>query len=131
MADLLHAMSRSTAFGIAFQRGMFAELFRESGYEVRNLSELGPEGKDVHFTHAVDAFFREGGGAPPVCARERGRLGRARITFMEALLGVFVRADDPAAAWPTLRAGDSHFRCSPGWCSISGGSRRSCVTCGP
>ena len=86
-----------TASGIAFQRGMFAELFRESGYEVRNLSELGPHGRDVHYTHSVEAFFREGGGAPPVWARANGVdsvvLG---ITFMEELLGVFVRADDPA-----------------------------------
>ena len=86
-----------TASGIAFQRGMFAELFRGSGYEVRNLRELGPSGKDVHYTHSVDAFFREGGGAPPVWARANGVdsvvLG---ITFMEELLGVFVRADDPA-----------------------------------
>ena len=88
-----------TASGIAFQRGLFTELFRESGYEVRNLSEFGPESKDVHYTHAVEAFFREGGGARPVCARANGVdsvvLG---ITFMEALLGVFVRADDPAGS---------------------------------
>ena len=86
-----------TASGVAFQRGMFAESFRESGYEVRDLSELGPHCRDVHYTHAVEAFFREGGGAPPVWARANGVdsvvLG---ITFMEELLGVFVRADDPA-----------------------------------
>ena len=88
-----------TASGIAFQRGMFAELFRESGYEVLNLSKLGPRGKDVHYTHSVEAFFREGGGAPPVWARANGVdsvvLG---ITFMEELLGIFVRADDPAGS---------------------------------
>ena len=86
-----------TASGVAFQRGMFAESFRESGYEVRGLSELGPDRRDVHYTHAVESFFREGGGAPPVWARANGVdsvvLG---ITFMEELLGVFVRADDPA-----------------------------------
>ena len=86
-----------TASGIAFQRGMFAESFRESGYEVRDLDELGPHCKDVHYTHAIEDFFREGGGAPPVWARANGVdsvvLG---ITFMEELLGVFVRADDPA-----------------------------------
>ena len=105
-----------TASGIAFQRGMFEELFRESGYEVRDLSELGPHCRDVHYTNAIEAFFREGGGAPPVWARANGVdsvvLG---ITFMEELLGVFVRAEDPARsvadlagrrlalpAWPRL-----------------------------
>jgi len=76
---------------------MFVELFRESGYEVRDLSELGPHYNDVHYSHAIEAFFREGGGAPPVWARANGVdsvvLG---ITFMEELLGVFVRAEDPA-----------------------------------
>ena len=88
-----------TASGIAFQRGMFAELFRESGYEVRALNELGPQCRDVHYTHAIETFFREGGGAPPVWARANAVdsvvLG---ITFMEELLGVFVRADDPAGS---------------------------------
>ncbi|MCY4469856.1 MAG: hypothetical protein OXC08_14170 [Thiotrichales bacterium] len=41
-----------TASGVAFQRGMFAELFRESGYEVCDLSELGSDCRDVHYTHA-------------------------------------------------------------------------------
>ena len=88
-----------TASGIAFQRGMFADLFRESGYEVRALSEFGPQCRDVHYTHAIETFFREGGGAPPVWARANAVdsvvLG---ITFMEELLGVFVRADDPAGS---------------------------------
>ena len=58
----------------------------------------------MHYTHAVEAFFREGGGAPPVWARANGVdwvvLG---VTFMEELLGVFVRADDPAGSVADLR----------------------------
>ena len=53
-----------TTPGVAFQRRMFAELFRESGYDVRDLNELGPDSRDVHYTHAVESFFREGGGTP-------------------------------------------------------------------
>jgi sulfonate transport system substrate-binding protein len=86
-----------TASGVAFQRGMFAASFHGTDYEVRDLSELGPDFKNAHYTHSVENFFREGGGAPPVWARANGVdsvvLG---ITFMEELLGVFVRADDPA-----------------------------------
>ena len=93
-----------TASGIAFQRGMFAESFRDSGYEVRDLSELGPQCRDVHYTHAIATFFREGGGAPPVWARANGVdsvvLG---ITFMEELLGVFVRAEDTVRTVADLR----------------------------
>ena len=86
-----------TASGIAFQRGMFAASFQDSGYEVRNLSELGAPYHNVHYTHAIEAFFREGGGAPPVWARANGADSVVlAITFMEELLGVFVRADDPA-----------------------------------
>jgi ABC-type nitrate/sulfonate/bicarbonate transport system substrate-binding protein len=82
---------------------MFAEAFKDSSYEVRNIVELGPASQDVHYTHAIEMFFREGGGAPPVWARANGVdsvvLG---ITFMEELLGVFVRADDPAKTMADL-----------------------------
>ena len=92
-----------TASGVAFQTGMFAEAFKGSSYEVRNIVELGPASQDVHYTHAIEMFFREGGGAPPVWARANGVdsvvLG---ITFMEELLGVFVRADDPAGSMVDL-----------------------------
>ena len=86
-----------TASGIAFQTGMFAEAFEESDYVVPNITELGPDHQDVHYTHSIDMFIREGGVAPPVWARANGVdsvvLG---ITFMEEFQGVFVRADDPA-----------------------------------
>ena len=87
-----------TASGIAFQRRMFESLFRDTHYEVRDLSELGPAHRDSHYTHSVRLFFREGGGAPPLWARAGGvdsvLLG---ITFMEETLGIFVRAGDPAS----------------------------------
>ena len=92
-----------TASGIAFQRRMFDPVFRGTAYEVRDLRELGPDHRNAHYTHSIQHFFREGGGAPPVWARSRGvdsvLLG---ITFMEETLGIFVRADDPASTIPDL-----------------------------
>lgn len=88
-----------TASGVAFQTGMFADAFAESDYVVPNIAELGPGHQDVHYTHSIDMFIREGGVAPPVWARANGvdsvMFG---ITFMEEFQGVFVRTDDPAAS---------------------------------
>ena len=88
-----------TASGVAFQTGMFADAFAESDYVVTNITELGPGHQDVHYTHSIDMFIREGGIAPPVWARANGidsvMFG---ITFMEEFQGVFVRTDDPAAS---------------------------------
>ncbi len=84
-----------TASGIAFQTGLLAETFEGSGYAVPNIVELGPAHQNVHYTHSIEMFMREGGVAPPVWARANGvdsvLLG---ITFMEELQGVFVRTDD-------------------------------------
>ena len=86
-----------TASGIAFQRGLFEHAFADSKYEVRNLSELGEAHRNAHYTHSIEFFFREGGGSPPMWARGRGvesvLLG---ITFMQELLGIYVRSDDRA-----------------------------------
>jgi ABC-type nitrate/sulfonate/bicarbonate transport system substrate-binding protein len=86
-----------TASGIAFQRRMFDEACAGAPYEVRNIRELGRARADTHFDHSLDASFREGGGSPPIWARANGAdtqlLG---ITFMDEILGIFVRADDPA-----------------------------------
>jgi len=85
-----------TASGIAFQTGMFADAFEDSNYVVPNIVELGPDHQDVHYTHSIDMFIREGGASPPIWARANGVdsvvLG---ITFMEECQGIFVRADDP------------------------------------
>ena len=92
-----------TASGIAFRRNMFEPVFEGSGYQVRNIRELGPEHQDVHFTHAIDNFFREGGGSPAVWARANGvKSVLLGITFMEERLGIFVRADDPAETMAEL-----------------------------
>lgn len=86
-----------TASGIAFQRRTFDKAFAGTPYEVRNIKELGLTGANTHFDHSLDASFREGGGSPPMWARARGGdtqlLG---ITFMDEILGIFVRADDSA-----------------------------------
>lgn len=85
-----------TASGIAFQKGMFADAFEDSNYVVSNIVELGPDHQNVHYTHSIEMFCREGGVSPPVWARANGVdsvvLG---ITFIEESQGVFVRADDP------------------------------------
>ncbi len=73
-----------TASGVAFQTGMFVDAFKRSDYVVPNITELGPEHQDVHYTHSIDMFICEGGVAPPVWARANGVdsvvLG---ITFIE------------------------------------------------
>ncbi|MBF6569710.1 MAG: ABC transporter substrate-binding protein [Candidatus Binataceae bacterium] len=88
-----------TAAGIAYQRRTFRELFAGSGYEVRNIKELGAGQLNTHFHHELDASFREGGGSPPIWAYAKGAPTRLlAITFMEEVLGIYVRADDPAAS---------------------------------
>ena len=57
---------------------------------------LGPITRTC-ITHTIDAFFREGGAAPPIWARANGIdsvvLG---MTFIDELLGIYVRIDDDA-----------------------------------
>jgi len=85
-----------TASGIAFQAGNFNDSFANSGYEVRNITELGPQAQNVHYTHSIEAFFREGGAAPPIWARANDIDSVVlAMTFVEELLGVYVRVDDP------------------------------------
>lgn len=105
-----------TASGIAFQRGMFDAAFEGTAYQVRNIKQLGAARANTHFDHTLDASFREGGGSPPMWARANGRDTQLlAITFMDEILGICVRADDPAQSvadlagrrfalpvWPTL-----------------------------
>ena len=102
-----------TASGIAFQRKMFDAAFADTPYEVRNIKELGRDGANTHFNHTLDASFREGGGSPPMWAYANGSdTQMLAITFMDEILGIYVRADDPAEAWRIWRA--SGWRCRYG-----------------
>lgn len=87
-----------TASGVAFQRKMFDAEFAGSPYEVRNIKELGLERANTHFDHSLDSSFREGGGSPPMWAyiNNNSDTQALAITFMDEILGIFVRADDPA-----------------------------------
>ena len=86
-----------TATGIGLAMRMFDALYADTMYRFRDIAELGPESADAHYTHSIDYFFREGGGAPPLWARARGADSRLLgVTFMEELLGIYVRADDAA-----------------------------------
>jgi len=86
-----------TATGIALQKGFFDELFLETDYDFLNIKALGAKHADAHYTHSIDHFFREGGGSPPIWARAQGIENQLLgVTFMEELLGIFVRIDDSA-----------------------------------
>ena len=120
-----------TASGIAFHRRMFESAFSDGKFCVRELNELGPDHLDAHYTHSIEHFFREGGGAPPMWAKSRGvdsvLLG---ITFMEERLGIYVRADDGIGGveglagkrlalpvWPRLVFNFWRFAAEKGFCS--------------
>lgn len=86
-----------TATGIGLGKRMFDALYADTIYRFRDIAELGPESADAHYTHSIDYFFREGGGAPPLWARARGAESQLLgVTFMEELLGIYIRADDGA-----------------------------------
>ncbi|MFO1281898.1 MAG: hypothetical protein U1F51_05420 [Burkholderiales bacterium] len=88
-----------TATAVALANGAFDALYADGVYRFRDIAELGPAAADAHYTHAIDYFFRDGGGGPPVWARANGADSRlVGVTFMEELLGVWVRADDPAGS---------------------------------
>lgn len=87
-----------TASGIAYQRRAFEELLGGS-YQVRNIKDLGKAQANTHYQHSLASSFREGGGSPPIWAYANGAATRLLgITFMEERLGIYVRADDPAAS---------------------------------
>lgn len=86
-----------TATAIGIEKGFFDVLYADTLYQLRDIEELGCESANAHYTHALDYLFREGGGAPPVWARAGGADSQLLgLTFMEELLGIFVRARDSA-----------------------------------
>lgn len=86
-----------TASGIAFQKNLYAQTFAGTDFEVHNIKELGKEQANTHFSHSLPYSFREGGGSPPIWAYAQGAKTKLlAITFMEEVLGIYVRADDPA-----------------------------------
>jgi ABC-type nitrate/sulfonate/bicarbonate transport system substrate-binding protein len=86
-----------TATGIAVACRIFDPLYADGRYRLDDIDTLGPAGADAHYTHSLDFCFREGGGGPPLWARANGADTRLiGITLMEELLGIYVRADDPA-----------------------------------
>lgn len=93
-----------SATGVALATGAFDALNADRRYGFRDIAELGEAGASAHYTHAIDYFFREGGGSPPIWARANGAASRLLgVTFMDELLGVYVRADDPVASVADLR----------------------------
>jgi ABC-type nitrate/sulfonate/bicarbonate transport system substrate-binding protein len=86
-----------TASGIAFQKNLYEQTFAGTDFEVHNIKELGKEQANTHFSHSLPYSFREGGGSPPIWAYAQGAKTKLlAITFMEEVLGIYVRADDPA-----------------------------------
>jgi ABC-type nitrate/sulfonate/bicarbonate transport system substrate-binding protein len=84
-----------TATGIALERGMLADVYAGTPYELRDVAEL--RNADAHYTHSIDRCFREGGGSPPVWARARGADTRlVALTFMDETQAIFVRDADTA-----------------------------------
>lgn len=88
-----------TATAIGLRTGVFEALYVDEVYRFRDIAELECEHADAHYTHAIDYIFREGGSAPPLWARSSGAESRLLgVTFMEELLGIYVRADDAVSS---------------------------------
>ena len=93
----------ATASGIAYQRNMFEELFAGSGYEVRNLKELGKEKAATHLTHTLADSCREGGALPPLTARQSGAdTTLVGFTYVAETLSFYVRADSDIQSFSDL-----------------------------
>lgn len=94
----------ATASGIAYQRGMFGEAFAGSGYEVRNIKELGRDRATTHFTHVLADSVREGGAIPPLWARQQGAdTVLVGLTWVAETLCFYVREDSDIRSVADLR----------------------------
>lgn len=94
----------ATASGIAYQRGMFGEAFAGSGYEVRNIKELGRGQATTHFTHVLADSVREGGAIPPLWARQQGAdTVLVGLTWVAETLCFYVREDSDIRSVADLR----------------------------
>ncbi|MEV7283404.1 ABC transporter substrate-binding protein [Streptomyces sp. NPDC093252] len=77
-----------TATGIAADRHWLAQEFAADGIAVRSLqdraSDLTPDLRGTHYTHALPGLFREGGNVPALWARSRGEATRLiGLTWIE------------------------------------------------
>jgi ABC-type nitrate/sulfonate/bicarbonate transport system substrate-binding protein len=82
-----------TATGIAADQGWLSEEFAPDGIEVRSLQDLGrSEAADVHYTHAHEGLFREGGNVPALWAKANGEPTRLiGLTWIEERQAILVR----------------------------------------
>jgi sulfonate transport system substrate-binding protein len=94
----------ATASGIAYQRGMFEQEFAGSGFEVRNIKELGRDSATTHFTHVLPDSVREGGAIPPLWARQQGAdTVLVGLTWVAETLCFYVREDSDIRSVHDLR----------------------------
>jgi ABC-type nitrate/sulfonate/bicarbonate transport system substrate-binding protein len=85
-----------TATGIAADLGWLSEEFAPDDIEVRSLQDLGRDkAADVHYTHAHEGLFREGGNVPALWARSNGEPTRlVGLTWIEERQTILVRQGD-------------------------------------
>jgi sulfonate transport system substrate-binding protein len=94
-----------TTSGIAQQlRWLHAEFARQ-GIAIESIrSSPDPAIRESHFDHSHPNMFREGGNAPPIWARARGRdTAVVGITWIDEEQLILVRADSPLRSLADLR----------------------------
>jgi ABC-type nitrate/sulfonate/bicarbonate transport system substrate-binding protein len=86
-----------TATGIAADQGWLTAEFGRDGIAVRSLQDASRDSiGDIHYTHALDGLFREGGNVPALWARSCGEPTRLiGLTWIEERQQILVRHDSP------------------------------------